>query len=123
MLFFNLNLNQLIIMKNKFLQISIGISLMLLSSGFFIRSIQSAKASEFPDFIQQADINKTLAPNSSLVLGKYTMEYQAFYDAADNKYAQFVLVYNSETGQSKIYGKNGSIFEKSSAQLPQSPLE
>lgn len=99
-------------MKSKFLQISIGISLMLFASGFFMYSIQSAKA-EMPA------PESFIAQNVSTI-GKYQMAL-AIVPEPDGLSSTRVIVWNTQTGKSTYYRNGGKGWEKHSAQLPASP--
>jgi hypothetical protein len=99
-------------MKNKFLNISIGITLMLFGTGFLVRSIVPPQAAPTPEqFIEEGTTK----------IGKYMM---ALSSGSNNG----VIVWDSETGASayyehmpSAYGK-GPKWMKDEAQLPMDPL-
>ncbi|MFL5751955.1 MAG: hypothetical protein ACJ76F_00995 [Bacteroidia bacterium] len=75
-----------------FMQICIGISIILLSGGFFLRSMNQANAAPaLPGKLQQ----------STGSIGKYQMCANTV--TVGDKFFQYVLVWNTETGQSKYY--------------------
>ena len=79
---------------NKFLQISLGVSAMLLSSAFLIKSIQPANAEVVP--IKQMS-------NTTMASGKYMMNQSCVFNAEANIVYQYILVWDTETGKSKLY--------------------
>ena len=83
--------------------------MILLASGFFIRSIDVAHADPTPEKFFQQGTNK---------IGKYSM---AFTMNAQNWKA--VIVMDTETGKSKIYNEGSSGFILNSHQLPENPVE
>lgn len=96
-------------MNSKFLQVSLGISLILFSAGFLIRSVQPAQAS---NFVPHDAVNK---------VGKYQISISTCVDA-DAVYDR-IMVYDTETGKSVYYkGKNANGLEKAIGQLPASPM-
>lgn len=111
-------------MENKFLQSCIGISIVIFAVGFLIRSVVPAKAE-----VQKSRIIFPEEPNS---VGKYMMTYQMqehYKDGpsdAGNLYHvvwRQVLVWDTETGKSKMYYKdNNGHFQASTHQLPSQPL-
>ena len=97
-------------MKNKFLNISIGISIMLLSGGFFLRSVPTANAAPAPENFQDAGTNK---------IGKYML--QVYLNSEGRRYG---IVWDTETGKSKAYsymGPGGGFTEDGKA-FPDNPL-
>jgi hypothetical protein len=76
-------------MKNRFLNISIGVSIMLLSGGFFLRSVPTANAAPTPETFVQEGTNK---------IGKYM--FQVYIGSDDRRYG---VVMNTETGKSKAF--------------------
>jgi hypothetical protein len=91
--------------KTKFLQTCIGISIVLLSLGFFFQSIQSAHAAPLsPQKFFQDGVNK---------IGKYQM---LSFSSTE------VLVWDSETGKSIRYSFEGSKWTLTKYQLPEKPL-
>ena len=92
-------------MKTKFLQTCIGISIVLLSMGFFFYSIQSAHAAPLsPEKFFQEGTGK---------IGKYQM---LTFSSTE------VLVWDSETGKSLRYNFEGSKWSVTKYQLPEKPL-
>ena len=83
--------------------------MILLSAGFFIRSIDVMHASPSPEIFFQQGTNK---------IGKYSM---AFVMNTQNWKA--VIVMDTETGKSKIYNEGSSGFKLNSVQLPENPME
>lgn len=79
---------------NKFLQISLGVSAMLLSSAFLIKSIQPAHAEIAP--MKQMT-------NNAIASGKYMMNQACVYNAGGETVYHYVLVWDTETGKSKMY--------------------
>lgn len=79
---------------NKFLQISLGVSAMLLSSAFLIKSIQPAHAEVAP--MKQMT-------NNAMASGKYMMNQACVYNATGETVYHYVLVWDTETGKSKMY--------------------
>lgn len=72
-------------MKNRFLQVCIGISLMLFSTGFFVYSIAKVNAESNPSSILTNDI------------GRYQMDITQFSGEL------FILVWDTQTGENKLY--------------------
>jgi hypothetical protein len=95
-----------IAMKNKFLNISIGVTMMLLGAGFFVRSITSAHAAPTPQEFVEQSTNK---------IGKFM--FQVYMDG-DHRYA---LVWDTETGKSKSYHDIGGEWNPEEA-FPDNPL-
>jgi len=103
---------------NKFLQISLGVSAMLLSGAFFIRSIQPAHAEVSP--------MKQLA-NNTMSSGKYMMNQACVFNAEASTVYHYVLVWDTETGKSKMYwfdrtDKKTYEWEQFGKDLPAVPL-
>jgi hypothetical protein len=91
--------------KTKFLQTCIGISIVLLSLGFFFHSIPSAQAASLtPDKFLQEGTDK---------IGKYQM---LGFSTTE------VLVWDTETGKSIRYTFSGSSWATTKYQLPAKPL-
>jgi len=81
-------------MKNmsKFLQVCVGISIVILSAGFLFQSVGTANAAPTPGkFLQQQTNN----------IGKYQMSTSSI--TVGEKFFQYILVWNTETGESKCY--------------------
>jgi hypothetical protein len=74
-------------MKNKFLSVSIGVAMMLLGAGFFIRSFYAVNAAPTSKNLMQQETNK---------IGKY----QACLTDYSGIHA---LIINTETGETKYY--------------------
>jgi len=98
-----------------FLQISIGISIMLLSGSLFIRSIQTASAAPAPqpkEFIEEGT-NK---------IGTYMMQYSEVVNASDQS-EYHILVWDTQTGKSEDYAWSfSSSTWKPTGGLPENPL-
>ena len=77
-------------MKSKFLNICVGISIVLLSIGFLIRSIIPSQAAPMPDLFLQQGTNK---------IGKYMMVI-GFNSSGS---ARECLVWDTETAKSVYY--------------------
>jgi hypothetical protein len=101
-------------MKNKFLSISIGISMMIFSTAFLFRSMNSANAipPSPKEFIEEGT-NK---------IGKFMMTMTNERDNYGDNLR--VLIWDSETGKSNVYMKDGSAaqFKELNFQLPENPL-
>ena len=95
-------------MKTKFLQACIGITIVLLATTFFIRTIDGAQAAPGPDKFFQQGTSK---------IGKYSM---AFVMNSENWKA--VIVMDTETGKTKIYNEGTAGFALNDRQLPVSPM-
>lgn len=94
-------------MKNKFLNICIGISLVLFGSGFFLRSLSNANAAPSPQNFIEGNANQ---------IGKYMM--QVYITAAGTRCA---IVWDTETGKSKNYYYNDRDWLPETS-LPQKPV-
>jgi len=93
-------------MKTNFLQTCVGISLVLLSLGFFFNSINSTQAAPGPEKFLQQGVNQ---------IGKYMM----MKNEADQ-----IFIWDTETGKSVYYTFGGNYtFVKSKYQLPEKPME
>ena len=66
-------------MKSKFFKVSLGVSIILLSAGFFIRSIDVAHAAQSPALQQETEN-----------VGKYMMAFQLIH--ANNRWFKEILV-------------------------------
>jgi len=95
-------------MKNKFLNISIGVSIMLLSGGFFLRSVPTANAAPAPETFAEEGTNKT---------GKYQL--QVYLNGEGRRYG---IVWDTETGKSKAFWYNGASFVDDGKAFPDNPL-
>jgi hypothetical protein len=97
-------------MKNKFLNISIGIAIMLFSAGFFVRSINTANAA--PPMPQQ------FIEEGKNTIGKYQMSMAAVPDGGSK-----VVIINTETAETVYYAKdNGVDWVKVRFQIPTDPF-
>lgn len=96
-------------MKNKVLTTCLGISAILLSAGFFIRSISPASAAPAPEMFIGEGTNQ---------IGKYMM----ILSPETEKFYETITIWNTETGASVRYAKKPAGFEKSTLQLPEKPL-
>ncbi len=105
-------------MKNKFLQISLGISLVLFSLAFFIRSISTAQA---------APSSERFINEGTNTIGKYTLTFLS-YDYVENNgtesAARRVIIMDTETGKTIYYGLNDGDdgWKKMGDQLPENPF-
>lgn len=95
-------------MKNRFLNISIGVSIMLLSGGFFLRSIPTANAAPTPETFVEEGTSK---------IGKYM--FQMCLGADDRRYG---VVMDTETGKSKAYYYYLDKFVDDGKAFPDNPL-
>lgn len=99
-------------MKNKFLSICIGVGILFLTGGFFIRSINTANAAPSPERFIEEGTGK---------IGKYQM------DVSSGTHER-LIVWDTETGESTYYEYTGSMYGKAAkwikgeAQLPMNPL-
>lgn len=100
-------------MKNKFLNISIGVTLMLCGAGFLIRSVQTANAA--PPRPEQ------FMEEGSSKIGKYQISLSTCTDACC--LYTTAIVWDSETGKSKSFVMtNGGAYKPYTNNLPDSPL-
>jgi hypothetical protein len=96
-------------MKNKFLNISIGVTMMLLGAGFFVRSIKSAEAMPAPEsFIDEGTSS----------IGKYMMQ---MYTNPGDPGRRYGIVWNTETGKSRGYYSQAGSWT-SEKLFPENPL-
>lgn len=100
-------------MKNKFVQISIGITMMLFGLAFLVRSANTANATppSPKEFIEEGTSK----------IGKYQLSLVSSGDAT----AKSAIILNTETGETVYYYFNddgGSEWSKSKHQLPASPF-
>lgn len=95
-------------MKNKFLNISIGVTMMLLGAGFFVRSISSANAAPSPQAFIEEGTSK---------IGKYM--FQMYTIPGENR--RYGLIWNTETGKSKGYYEVGDEWRGEKG-FPENPL-
>ncbi|NRB60223.1 MAG: hypothetical protein HRU50_09855 [Winogradskyella sp.] len=100
-------------------------AILLFGGALFIFSISTLNAKSdnktfnFPDTLSHTDTK--LIQTSD---GKYQMDLQVVKDS-EGKFFWFVLVWDTQTGKSKLYSKNkdkGTIPAHSGWQLPASPL-
>ncbi|MHB8261364.1 MAG: hypothetical protein ACYDCN_05890 [Bacteroidia bacterium] len=109
-------------MKSKFLQVSMGVSLMLFAAGFFALSINHAAASA-PDKFPTPDKFVTAGDNT---LGKYAAQFTvvSWKDGSNRSIVQVALIYDTQTGKSVLYeSDNAEAWFKEKVQLPSSPLQ
>ena len=102
-------------MKNKFLQVCLGISMLFISGGFLVYTINPAQASiPAPNKFIDGETNK---------IGKYMM----VYGAPSGGDAYTVIILDTENGNSICYTFNNSrrIWTKDpdSEQLPKHPFD
>ena len=97
-------------MKTKFLQISLGLSAMMLSAAFLIQSISPTQAAPSPKNFLTEGTNK---------IGKYMM--QMYTNGADPT-RRYGIVWDTETGKSIGYFAQGSDWV-SQKMFPENPLE
>jgi hypothetical protein len=96
-------------MKSKFLNICIGMGILFLTGGFFIRSINSANATPpSPKEFIEAGTSK---------IGKYMMEMYT----AGSEGRRYGLIWDTETGKSISYYEVGDDWESEKA-FPANPL-
>ena len=77
-------------------------------------------AFNFPENLSENDMNMIQSSN-----GRYQMNLQIVEDSEDKKIYWMILVWDTQTGKSKLYSKNqdkGTIPAHSGWQLPISPL-
>ncbi len=97
-------------MKNKFLQVSIGVSMMLMAIGFFVRSFHNVQAAQqTPENVQRTGVS---------MVGKY----QVFLAFDPNGFKN-VIIMNTETGKSVYYLDIKSKWQLYNNQLPDKPME
>ncbi|MBE2246274.1 MAG: hypothetical protein IAE67_03355 [Candidatus Competibacteraceae bacterium] len=102
---------------HKFLQISLGIALIVASLGFVIRSFQ-------PTFAN----NDVIAPSQhNEQAGRIMMNQSVVYSSGENMIYHYILVWDSETGKSKLYwfdrnDKRSYAWEAFGKDLPENPL-
>lgn len=100
-------------MSKNFLSICLGISAVLVSLSLFLFSIQQLRANDSNDFL-----NPTTVP---LNTGKYWMDLEI--DVQENGVRnEKVIVWDTETGASKIYFLRGKTYQATRQQLPENPL-
>lgn len=98
-------------MKTKFLSYCLGVSAVLFSIGFLIRSVAPANAAPSPEEFIQQGTNQ---------IGRYMMSISP---ETPSTY-ELVFIWDTETGASAKYIKNNTtkVYDKSAIQLPQKPL-
>jgi hypothetical protein len=106
-----------------FRSVCVSVAVLLVAGAIFIYSLNNARASEFPDQFTSSQLDGKLMANSTTTIGKYMITYQLAVDPSDNKFYHFIAVWDSETGKSKIYVRDGENFKPSVAQLPAMPLQ
>lgn len=95
-------------MKNRFLSISIGVTLMLFGIGFILRSIPVANAAPAPEAFVEEGTNK---------IGKYM--FQIYLNSEGGRRA---IVWDTETGRSQAYYFNNREFVVDTEGFPEKPL-
>lgn len=98
----------------RFLQIAAGIAMIIAATGFLIRSMQPARAD-------------VASPFSAFTSGKYMMDQTVVYSSSENIIYHYILVWDTETGKSKLYwfdrtDKRSFKWEEFGKDLPQQPL-
>lgn len=96
-------------MKNRFLNISIGVTLMLFGIGFVIRSVAPANAAPTPDQFVDEGTGKN---------GKYMMQVFTF----TNSEVRRAMIWDTETGKSIMYYESGNSWTTDNPQLPSNPM-
>lgn len=91
-------------MKNKFLSVCFGVSLILLSTAFLVQSFSTAQAAPSP---------KNFLAEGTSSIGKYMITFQLTNGDYPN-----AIVWNTETGVSTLYAWGMKGWEKSQFQLP-----
>ena len=105
-------------MKNKFLQVSIGISMMLVAAGFFVLSINHVSASS-PDKVPTP---KDFMAQGGSKIGKYQVSLNSIY-LTDGNLTRNAMVIDTETGKTACYYRDaGAEWKLISAQLPANPI-
>lgn len=98
-------------MKSKFLNISIGVTLMLFGAGFLIRSITVAHAAPTPEnFVAEGTNN----------IGKYMFQMYTISHPTEGN-IRYGLVWDTETGKSLGY-REGRVGWVSETIFPEKPL-
>jgi len=85
-------------MKNKFLQIAMGTSMLFITAGFFVRSFNTVQAAPAPEKFLQANSNS---------IGKYMILQLPVHTGDGTAGFGRLLVLDTETGKSKIYRWGG----------------
>lgn len=99
-------------------------AVILFGGALFIFSINSLKAEskntfDFPESLTEADANLIQSSN-----GKYQMQFQMYKNEKNDPF-WCILVWNTQTGQSKFYTKSsqkGTILMHKDWNLPTNPL-
>lgn len=100
-------------MKNKFLQVSAGVTMMLLGAGFFVRSFNTVQAAPTPQMFQEAGTNK---------IGKYQIALTS-YDSKNYGLKVCAIIWDTETGASIQYlQSHDNVWSKRDNQLPSRPF-
>lgn len=108
-------------LSQRILAIGASASMVLLAAALLFQTAPFAKAETFPNSLNASTIDGFHAEGIQSI-GKYQMDYQLIFDPDDRDYAHFVLVYDTETGNSKMYYRKGSEYLASGGQLPSNPL-
>ncbi|MCX7744404.1 MAG: hypothetical protein N2167_07560 [Flavobacteriales bacterium] len=98
----------------RFLQNALGIALIIAATGFLIRTMLPVRA----------DVTSPLNPFTT---GKYMMDQTVVYSSSENIIYHYILVWDTETGKSKLYwfdrtNKRSFEWEAFGKDLPQQPL-
>lgn len=93
--------------KTKFLQTCIGVSIVLLSLGFLFQSVQSASAAPTPEKFFQSGSNK---------IGKYQMQYH------ESNGVSLMWIWDTETGTSCNYYYQKGVWTKNTTAPPANPM-
>ena len=107
--------------SQRIMAVGLSLTMVILAATLFLQSTPFAKANTFPEDLNAETIDKLNAEGINAV-GKYQMQYQMIFDPDERDYAHFVLVYDSETGNSRMYYRDGGSYKPSGGQLPAQPL-
>lgn len=107
--------------SQRVLALAISLSLVLFAGTLFVRSMPTVQASPFPETLSADVVEQPLATTPPS--GSIQMQYQMIYDPDRNDYAHFVLVWDTDTGQSRMYYRDGTVYKASGGQLPQVVLD
>ena len=105
---------------NKSLAILLFGGAMLIFSIGTLNANSNDKTFNFPETLSDTDTELIQSSN-----GRYQMNLQIIEDSEDKKVHWMVLVWDTQTGKSKLYSKDqnkGTIPAHSGWQLPESPL-
>ncbi len=107
--------------SQRILAFGVSLTMVILAATLFFQTAPFAKADAFPSTLDATSVEKMNADAVQSV-GKYQMSYQMIYDPSEQDYSHFVLVYDTETGNSRMYYRDGPEYIPSSGQLPSKPL-